>query len=171
MIAIPVKTNKENTAVSTLFGKAKYFAFIENKKVEILKNEQNSGKDVAKWLKNKKVTTLITSHMGEKPFEKLLENDIKVYFAENERIEIKDVLLNFAKGELSSLTLKNFKSLIKEDSKHQGSCQTGKNSCSSGRGKGLGNGGKGKRKSLLTLKGKNPLSPISKQDIKKLKFS
>ncbi|RWS48125.1 dinitrogenase, partial [Arcobacter venerupis] len=26
MIAIPVKTNKLNSAISTLFGKAKYFA-------------------------------------------------------------------------------------------------------------------------------------------------
>ena len=78
MIAIPVKTNKENTAVSTLFGKAKYFAFIENNKIEILKNEQIGGKAVVNWLKSKNVDTLITSHMGEKPFETLLNNDLKV---------------------------------------------------------------------------------------------
>ena len=53
MIAIPVKINKENTAVSTLFGKAKYFAFIENNKIEIVKNEQSGGKAVANWLKSK----------------------------------------------------------------------------------------------------------------------
>lgn len=72
MIAIPVKTNKENTAVSTLFGKAKYFAFIEINKIEILKNEQIGGKAVANWLKSKNVEVLITSHLGEKPFETLL---------------------------------------------------------------------------------------------------
>ncbi|WP_419676112.1 hypothetical protein ACN2CX_05120 [Aliarcobacter butzleri] len=40
MIAIPVKTDKEDTAVSTLFGKAKYFALIDNNKINIVKNEQ-----------------------------------------------------------------------------------------------------------------------------------
>ena len=75
MIAIPVKTNKENTAVSTLFGKAKYFAFIENNKIEILKNEQMGGKAVANWLKNKNVDVLITSHLGEKPLSTLLKED------------------------------------------------------------------------------------------------
>ena len=60
MIAIPVKTNKENTAVSTLFGKAKYFALIENNKIEILKNEQMGGKAVANWLKSKNIEVLIT---------------------------------------------------------------------------------------------------------------
>ena len=78
MIAIPVKTNKENTAVSTLFGKAKYFAFIENNKIKILKNEQMGGKAVANWLKNKNVDVLITSHLGEKPLSTLLNNGTKI---------------------------------------------------------------------------------------------
>lgn len=118
MIAIPVKTNKENTAVSTLFGKAKYFAFIQNNKIEILKNEQTGGRAVANWLKSKNVDTLITSHMGEKPFETLLNNDLKVYFAGDERIEIKDVMVKYADGELTLLTNENFHTLIKEDEEH-----------------------------------------------------
>ena len=130
MIAIPVKTNKENTAVSTLFGKAKYFAFIENNKIEIVKNEQSGGKAVANWLKSKNVDTLITSHMGEKPFETLLSNDLKVYFAGDERIEVKDVMVKYADGELALLTSENFHTLIKEDEEHHShSC------CSKGSGK------------------------------------
>ena len=137
MIAIPVKTNKENTAVSTLFGKAKYFAFIENNKIEIVKNEQSGGKAVANWLKSKNVDTLITSHMGEKPFSTLLQNNINVYFAGDERIEINDVLLKYADGDLPSLTLENFNTLIKEDSHHShGSCskeKEHKQPCGSGK--------------------------------------
>ena len=126
MIAIPVKTNKENTAVSTLFGKAKYFAFIEDNKIEILKNEQTGGRAVANWLKNKNVDTLITSHMGENPFEALLSNDIKVYFAGDERIEIADAMIKYADGELPLLTSENFHKLIKEDGDHHSSscCST-----------------------------------------------
>lgn len=124
MIAIPVKTNKENTAVSTLFGKAKYFALINNNHIEIIKNEQLGGKAVANWLKSKNVNILITSHMGERPLSTLLNNKIEVYFAGNERIEISDVLLKYADGELPILNDKNFRTLIKEDSHNHG------NSCS-----------------------------------------
>jgi predicted Fe-Mo cluster-binding NifX family protein len=131
MIAIPVKTNKENTAVSTLFGKAKYFAFIENNKIEILKNEQTGGQGVVNWLKSKNVDTLITSHMGERPFSALLNNSIKVYFAGDERIEVTDVMIKYADGELPLLTSENFHILIKEegDEHHSNSC------CSKGSGK------------------------------------
>lgn len=115
MIAIPVKTNKENTAVSTMFGKAKYFALISNNEIEIVKNEQAGGRAVATWLKSKNVDTLITSHMGNNPFSVLLEMKIKVYFAGNERIEMNDVLLKYADGDLPSLTLENFNTLLKED--------------------------------------------------------
>ena len=122
MIAIPVKTNKENTAVSTLFGKAKYFAFIENNKIKILKNEQMGGRAVANWLKSKNVDTLITSHMGEKPFETLLNNGLKVYFAADERIELKDVMIKYADGELQILNNQNFHILLKEDNHHSKIC-------------------------------------------------
>lgn len=157
MIAIPVKTNKENTAVSTLFGKAKYFAFIENNKIEIVKNEQSGGKAVANWLKSKTVDTLITSHMGEKPFSTLLQNNINVYFAGDERIEINDVLLKYADGELPSLTLENFETLIKEDSHNHGSCCSNK--------QGNGKGGK------MAIQENKLQKPMNKNDINKLHFS
>lgn len=37
-IAIPVKMNKENTALAPLFGKAKWFAIVEDGKVTIEQN-------------------------------------------------------------------------------------------------------------------------------------
>lgn len=122
MIAIPVKTNKENTAVSTLFGKAKYFAFIENNKIEILKNEQKGGRAVANWLKSKNVDVLITSHLGEKPFSTILNNGLKVYFAGDERIELKDVMIKYADGELQILNNQNFHTFLKEDNHHSKNC-------------------------------------------------
>jgi predicted Fe-Mo cluster-binding NifX family protein len=125
MIAIPVKTNKLNSAISTLFGKAKYFALIENNSIEILKNEQIGGRAVVNWLKSKNVDTLITSHMGEKPFSSLIKSNIKVYFAGNERIEIKEVLLKYADGELPILDNENFHTFLKEDEHHSKSCSKG----------------------------------------------
>jgi predicted Fe-Mo cluster-binding NifX family protein len=111
MIAIPVKTNEVNTAVSTLFGEAEYFALINNNNIEIMKNEQTNEKAVADWLKSKNVNILITSNIGEKPFSTLHDNNIEVYFAGDEKIEIRDVLLKYADGELPILNNKKFKIL------------------------------------------------------------
>ncbi len=123
MIAIPVKTNKENTAVSTMFGKAKYFALISKDSFQIVKNEQRGGRAVVSWLKSKNVDTLITSHMGKNPFSSILQNDIKVYFAGDKRIEINEVLLKYADGDLPLLTLENYNTIIKEDTHHnQNTC-------------------------------------------------
>jgi predicted Fe-Mo cluster-binding NifX family protein len=46
MIAIPAKTDTQNPAVITLFGKAKWFAFIDGDRVTIEKNELQSGRSV-----------------------------------------------------------------------------------------------------------------------------
>ena len=75
-------------------------------------------KKATNWLKSKNVDTLITSHMGEKPFSTLLQNNINVYFAGDERIELKDVMIKYADGELSLLNNENFQILIKEDDEH-----------------------------------------------------
>ncbi|MBD3789131.1 MAG: hypothetical protein IE885_01975 [Campylobacterales bacterium] len=54
-IAIPVKTNKENPAVAPLFGKAKWFAFIEEDgKVTIEPNPIPDGQAVIRWFIDKK---------------------------------------------------------------------------------------------------------------------
>jgi hypothetical protein len=42
-IAIPVKMNKENPPLAPLFGKAKWFAIIENGEISIIPNNQSGG--------------------------------------------------------------------------------------------------------------------------------
>lgn len=108
MIAIPIKIKKETCTLSTLFGKAKYFALINNNTVEIIKNEQTSGKAVADWLKSKNVNILITSHLKEKPFEALLNNNIQIYLAKEKKANTNKILLQYADGELPLLDKKSF---------------------------------------------------------------
>ena len=50
MIAIPVKSEEENSNLLEEFGKAEYFALINNNKIEILKNEQKDTQEIANWL-------------------------------------------------------------------------------------------------------------------------
>lgn len=116
MIAIPIKIKKETCFLSTLFGKAKYFALINNNNVEIVKNEQTSGKAVADWLKSKNVNILITSHLREKPFESLLNHNIKTYFTRDKKIDINKILLQYADGELPILDYDLFQIIFKNHS-------------------------------------------------------
>ena len=81
-----------------------------------------SGKAVANWLKSKNIEVLITSHVGEKPFETLLNKGLKVYFAGDERIELKDVMIKYADGDLTLLTNENFHTFLKEDNHHSKNC-------------------------------------------------
>jgi predicted Fe-Mo cluster-binding NifX family protein len=112
MIAIPLKMEKESSAVSPLFGKAKYFAIVDKGEVKILKNLCHGGNQVAMWLHSLGVEKLILSHMGANPFEKLTSFGIEIYFAGEERIVLKDVLLAYADGDLVMVSKENFDTIF-----------------------------------------------------------
>lgn len=114
MIVIPVKTDKQNSAVSPLFGKAKWFALVKDSGVEMVKNSFSSGSEVVNWLHSIGAKTLIASHLGARPFELLNSLGIEAYFAGDERIEIEEVLQKHKNGELARLTLENFGQFVKE---------------------------------------------------------
>lgn len=115
MIAIPIKTNKENSAVSPLFGKAKYFVISEKNKIEIVKNPYQGGRAVVQWLQSLGVCKVIVAHMGQNPFAMLQASNIKVYYAGDKKIEFKEVMLKYSDGDLILLNEFNFNIFMKED--------------------------------------------------------
>lgn len=103
-IAIPVKTNKEDTAVATLFGLAKWFAIVEDSQITIEKNPAENGRAVIEWLNEIDVDTIIIQEMGEGPcgmIQKL--GNIKVYHSGYDRILLVDVLKKFQENTLPLL--------------------------------------------------------------------
>ncbi|MDX9743142.1 MAG: NifB/NifX family molybdenum-iron cluster-binding protein [Arcobacteraceae bacterium] len=112
MIAIPIKMEKESSAVSPLFGKAKYFAIADKGKIEILKNVCQGGNQVAIWLHSLGVKKLLISHMGTNPFEKLTKFGIESYFVGEERILLKEALLAYADGDLMRVDKENFDTIF-----------------------------------------------------------
>ena len=102
--AIPVKMNKETTALAPLFGKAKWFAIVEDGKVMIEQNTANGGKAVIEWLANSGVDAIILQEMGLKPYETVKSyGNIKLYHAGFERILLDDVLQKLEAGTLVEL--------------------------------------------------------------------
>jgi predicted Fe-Mo cluster-binding NifX family protein len=95
-VAIPVKTEGENPAVSPLFGKAKWFAFVDDGKVTVEKNSFKSGLLVVDWLLEKEIDALVVQHIGESPYRYIEEAaDIPIFFAGEGRVTLSEAMEKF----------------------------------------------------------------------------
>lgn len=115
MIAIPVKTDKKNPVVSTLFGKSKYFAFIDNNQnITIEKNEKTSGRKLVESFIEKGVDTLIFHHMGANPFILLQSKNINCYHDGGERIFLDEILEKLKNSKLAKVDVTNMSNYIEK---------------------------------------------------------
>ena len=117
-IAIPVKTNKQNPAVAPLFGKAKWFAFVEKDSVSIKENPAKGGKAVIEWFANEGVDTIIMQEMGVTPYKMIqAQGGMTLYHSGHERILLHDLIAKFADAELEMLDDTSMADIIKQ---HEG---------------------------------------------------
>ena len=103
-IVIPVKTNRENPPLAPLFGKAKWFAFVEDGKVSIVKNPVEGGHAVIEWFAQQKVDAIIFQEMGSTPYRLIKSyGDMILYHAGFERVLLDNVLQKFEKYQLPEM--------------------------------------------------------------------
>jgi predicted Fe-Mo cluster-binding NifX family protein len=120
MIAIPVKTDKENPALTTLFGKAKWFAFVDGDKITIEKNEIQSGRAVVEDFVAKGVTKIVFSHMGGNPFMLLQKAKIECFHSGEERILLDDVIVKLKSDKLTKVDGVNMADFVEQGNMHNG---------------------------------------------------
>jgi len=121
MIAIPVKTNKENPPVSTLFGKSKWFAFVDDTgNVSIEANKTESGREVVENLIEKGVNKLIFHHMGGNPFMLLQKGEIECFHDGGERILLDEVVAKLNTNSLEKVDGSNMNNYIEQGNMHNG---------------------------------------------------
>ena len=117
-IAIPVKMDRENPPLAPLFGKAKWFAVVDNDDIKILKNEQSGGRAVIEWLNSLDINTIIFQEMGHSPYEMIKEiATIDLFHAGYERVLLEDILEKFKNDELEIIDDTNIDGIIKH---HEG---------------------------------------------------
>jgi predicted Fe-Mo cluster-binding NifX family protein len=116
-LAIPVKTNKENPAVSPLFGKAKWFAIVENGDITIVKNEQEGGHAVIQWLYDMDVDVILAQQLGANPYMIIKKLDINLYHTGFERILLDKLLWKFENDLLTILDDTNIHEVINHHEK------------------------------------------------------
>jgi len=103
-LAIPVKTNRENPAVSPLFGKAKWFAIVDDEGTTIVPNEQSGGGAVIAWLHALGVKCLLIQEMGQTPYEKCKAyGDMQLFHTGFDRILLEDAIEAFKANRLTPL--------------------------------------------------------------------
>ena len=117
-IAIPVKTNKENPAVAPLFGKAKYFAIVEDTTISIVKNEQSGGGAVIQWLYHLNVDAILLEQMGQNPYMMVKKLDMNIFHTGFDRILLNDVIEKFNNDELKQLDDTNIQDIINHHEKN-----------------------------------------------------
>jgi predicted Fe-Mo cluster-binding NifX family protein len=114
MITFPVKTNKENAAVSPLFGKAKYFAFYDGIDLTIEENTKEGGTAIVAWLVEKGVTDIIVKEMGNNPYQKILATNMNIYYAGDDRVTSEEVIELHKKKMLKKLDSSSMQEIIKK---------------------------------------------------------
>jgi predicted Fe-Mo cluster-binding NifX family protein len=120
MIAIPVKTNKENPPVSTLFGKSKWFALVDKDGITTIEaNKTDSGRAVVENLVSKGVSKLVFHHMGGNPFMLLQKANIECYHDGGERILLEDVLNMLNTDQLTKVDGTNMSSYVEQGNMHK----------------------------------------------------
>jgi predicted Fe-Mo cluster-binding NifX family protein len=116
-LAIPVKMNKENPAIAPLFGKAKWFAIVENGEISIIPNNQSGGQAIIELFSEMKIDAVAIQEMGVSPYEKVKELGMMLYHTGYERILLNDVLEKLNNNELEILDDTNMDKVIKHHEK------------------------------------------------------
>jgi predicted Fe-Mo cluster-binding NifX family protein len=109
MIAMPVKMKGDNPPLTTVFGKAKWFAFAdENGEVRIVENPYaGSGAKTVAWLIESGIDRIVTQHIGGNPFMILKEAGVKCFYPGEGRILVFEALQKFRNGACEEITIEN----------------------------------------------------------------
>ena len=113
-LAIPVKTNKENPAVSPLFGKAKWFAFVDiDGKIDIKQNVCNGAVQVINWLIQENVEVIIFQEIGTAPYSLMKDMEtITLFYSGYDRLFLSEVIRKFKNDELLLIDDTNIETII-----------------------------------------------------------
>ncbi len=117
-IAIPLKTNKNMPAISPLFGHAKWFAFIDGDEIQIERNFFDGGREVANWLLENGIDTVITQHIGYNPFMILKQNNVKCFYPGDGRIIFSEAVDALREGKLTEITEENIENFTRHAHTH-----------------------------------------------------
>jgi predicted Fe-Mo cluster-binding NifX family protein len=114
MIAIPLDS-KESTTLSKLYGKAPYFALLDQFTGDftVVENEAvGKGPKSADFLKSHGASATIFYHMGEGVYKSFEKNSMDVYCANYNEYSLDEVYQNFLNASVTKLDQNNYEKLL-----------------------------------------------------------
>ena len=111
--AAPFKMNKEDSAITKVLGKAKYFGIYDDttNQLEVIENHETGGPAIFTELKKHNVDTLLTPHAGPGAVNAAVQFGIKLYYCGNERKLLVEAVSEFQEGKYPEITAENFQQL------------------------------------------------------------
>ncbi len=108
--AAPLKTKKEDSAITKVLGKAKYFGIYDDttNKLEIIENKDATGPAIFFELQKLGVDVVLTPHAGPGAVNKAMQLGIKIFYCGDERKLFLEAVKEFQEGKYQEITPENF---------------------------------------------------------------
>jgi len=108
--AAPFKMQKLDSAITKVFGKAKYFGIYndETNEIEIIENQNPGGPAIFAQLVDKGVDVVLTPHAGPGAVRGAEQTGIKLYYCGEERKLLLEAVKEFQEGKYPQITPENF---------------------------------------------------------------
>jgi predicted Fe-Mo cluster-binding NifX family protein len=114
MLAIPARTKNNEVLITTIFGKSKEIAFMDDHgNIEVKDNPHNGGVDLATWLVEQGVDRLVIRNMGANPYLRLRKGGVQVYATTKNKAPIKEIVDDLNSGQLVEVTPDNMDEYLK----------------------------------------------------------
>ena len=108
--AAPLKMNKLDSAITKVFGKAKYFGIYDDStnEIKIIINEETGGPAIFNQLKAEAVDVILTPHAGPGAVNASMKFGIKLYYCGDDRKLLLEAVKEFQEGKYPEITAQNF---------------------------------------------------------------
>ena len=108
--AAPFKMNKQDSAITKVFGKAKYFGIYddETNEIKVIQNQNPGGPAIFAQLKQEGVDVILTPHAGPGAVRGSLEFNIPLYYCGEDRKLLLEAVKEFQEGKYIQITPENF---------------------------------------------------------------
>ena len=108
--ASPLKMNKEESAITKVLGKAKYFGIYDEatNKLEVIVNEDPTGPAIFTVLKEHGVDAVLTPHAGPGAVKASMGLGITLFYCGDDRKTTLDAVKEHQEGKYPQITPDNF---------------------------------------------------------------
>ena len=108
--ASPLKMNKEESAITKVLGKAKYFGIYDEatNKMEVIVNEDPTGPAIFTVLKAMGVDAVLTPHAGPGAVKTAMQLGIDLFYCGDERKTMLEAVKEYQEGKYPQITPVNF---------------------------------------------------------------